>query len=130
MRVLLDTHVVLWWLLGDRRLPARVRGLIADRESTRVWVSAASGWEIATKHRLGKLAVADQLVTDLALVLQEQAFEVLPISLVHAVRAGAAAAAHRDPFDRLIAAQAILEGAPVVSADGAFDSLGAARMWK
>lgn len=127
-RVLVDTHVVLWWLLGDPKLRPDLRDVLSS-PGVRVFVSAASGWEIATKHRIGQLAVSDVLVQELPRLLQEQRMDVLPITLVHAVRAGALPGEHRDPFDRMIAAQAWIEGLPVMSSDGALDSLGVHRIW-
>ncbi|MBA2321101.1 MAG: type II toxin-antitoxin system VapC family toxin [Deltaproteobacteria bacterium] len=127
MRVLLDTHVLLWWLLGDDRLSGARRDALANPD-TEVWVSAASGWEIATKHRIGKLGLAPRVVHDLPQILAEQHFRVLEISLAHALRAGSLPGAHRDPFDRMLAAQSVLENLPIVSADDALDALGAERL--
>jgi PIN domain nuclease of toxin-antitoxin system len=125
-RVLLDTHVLLWWLLGDERLPVARRQELARPETT-VIVSAASGWEIATKHRLGKLPLPEVLVLELPRMLREQGFTTLDVSMVHALRAGRLAGDHRDPFDRMLAAQSILEGLPLLSADAALDVFGVDR---
>lgn len=91
-------------------------------------MSAASGWEIATKYRIGKLQVAARLVDELPLLVQQQGFRSLDVSLVHAVRAGRLPAEHRDPFDRMLAAQALAEGVPLVSADAALDAFGVERL--
>ena len=99
VRVLLDTHALLWWLDGDRRLPSRVRGVLANSETT-VFVSAASVWEITTKARLGKLPGALEVAADVAACLASQGFSGLPISIDHAQRAGGLPGPHRDPFDR------------------------------
>ncbi|MEQ1502828.1 MAG: type II toxin-antitoxin system VapC family toxin [Myxococcota bacterium] len=126
MKILLDTHVLLWWLVGDERLSAARRAQIVDAD-TRVLVSAASGWEIATKHRLGKLPMPAAVVSELPKLLIEQGFETVDITLLHATRAGRLPGDHRDPFDRMLAAQALIEGLPIVSADAALDPFGVER---
>ena len=128
MRLLLDTHTLLWWLDGDRRLSKRVRLLVAD-ESNTVYVSAASGWEITTKARLGKLPGAIEVAADVAGCVAGQSFVPLDITLLHAQRAGSLPGPHRDPFDRMLIAQAQLEGLPVASDDAVFDGYGVARLW-
>lgn len=128
MRLLLDTHALLWWLAGDEKLGARARAAIAD-EANAVFVSAASAWEIATKHRLGKLPQAADLVLDLARVVESQGFVPLDITLGHAQDAGLLASSHRDPFDRMLAAQARRERLVIVSNDEVFEGMGVARVW-
>ena len=128
MRLLLDTHALLWWLDGDRRMPAAVRRAIG-LNANEVFVSSASVWEITTKARLGKLPGAVDVALDVPACVRDQGFSPLPISLQHAQLAGTLAGAHRDPFDRMLAAQSLVEAMPIVSADAAFDSLGAARHW-
>jgi PIN domain nuclease of toxin-antitoxin system len=128
MRVLLDTHTFLWWLDGDRRLSRRARSVIATPANT-VLVSAASAWEITTKARIGKLPGALPVAADVAACVAAQAFSGLDITLVHAQRAGRLPGDHRDPFDRMLAAQAQLEDLPVVSNDDVFDSYGVNRIW-
>lgn len=128
MRLLLDTHVFLWWLAGDRRLSRRVRSLLED-EAMIGLVSAASAWEIATKVRIGKLPGFEILAGDIPGAVASQGFEELPIRLVHAQRAGLLAGDHRDPFDRMLVAQAEIEGVPLVSNDAALDAFGIARVW-
>ena len=128
MRVLLDTHALLWWLDGDRRLSRRARNVIAD-ESNSVLVSAASAWEISTKVRLGKLPGAIEVVTELAGILRQQDFEPLPIAIVHALRAGNLPGPHRDPFDRMLIAQAQAEDLALVSNERVFDAYGLKRVW-
>jgi PIN domain nuclease of toxin-antitoxin system len=93
-----------------------------------VWVSAASGWEISTKHRIGKLDLAERLAIELPDMVREQGFRALDVSLLHAVRAGQLPGPHRDPFDRLLAAQAILEGLTILSGDAVFDAFGVSRL--
>ncbi|MBM4269409.1 MAG: type II toxin-antitoxin system VapC family toxin [Deltaproteobacteria bacterium] len=128
MRVLLDTHTLLWWLDGDRRLSKRARNVIASEE-TGVLVSAASAWEISTKVRLGKLPGAIEIASDLPSILRRQDFESLPITAVHALRAGSLPGAHRDPFDRMLIAQAQHEDLALVSNERLFDGYGVRRVW-
>ena len=128
MRILLDTHTLLWWLDGDARLPAKVREVIGDPKNE-ILVSAASAIEITTKFRIGKLPGAAAVAADVAQSVASQAFLPLSISLVHAERAGRLPGPHRDPFDRLLAAQCQSEDLPVVSADAVFDTYGVTRLW-
>lgn len=128
MRLLLDTHTLLWWLDGDRRMSRRARAL-AGRDANEVFVSAASAWEITTKWRLGKLPGAADVAADVAGAVASQAFLPLAISLAHAQLAGQLTTTHRDPFDRMLAAQALVEGLPIVSNDEAFDLFGVIRLW-
>ena len=128
MRLLLDTHALLWWLDGDRRLSRKARGAIADEHAT-VLVSAASAWEIATKFRLGKLPGASDVADDVAGCVAGQGFESLDITIRHAQRAGRLGGDHRDPFDRMLIAQAQMEDVSIVSDDGVFDVYGVSRVW-
>lgn len=128
MRVLVDTHALLWWLFDDPRLSATARALLQE-PSNEVLVSAASAWEIATKHRLGKLDSAAVLVQDFPGWIEKAGFSELPITLAHAERAGSWTQAHRDPFDRMLAAQSALEGAPLVSRDDGFKGFGVSLLW-
>jgi PIN domain nuclease of toxin-antitoxin system len=106
MNLLLDTHALIWWLAGDDALGAQARALI-EVEDTQVFVSAASAMEISTKHRLGKLAGAGLLATNLSHFLSDQGFVELPISIAHAAMAGNLQIAHKDPFDRFLIAQSL-----------------------
>jgi PIN domain nuclease of toxin-antitoxin system len=128
MRLLLDTHAYLWWLGGDASLPRRIRALIGDLQSL-VLVSAASAWEIATKHRLGKLPGAAAIVSDIEASVRGQGFEPLSVTMRHGQRAGSLPGHHRDPFDRMLIAQAMLEGCVMVSNEKVFDSYGVDRLW-
>jgi PIN domain nuclease of toxin-antitoxin system len=128
VRILLDTHALLWWLDGDARLSVPARKAIADK-GTEVLVSAASVWEIATKHRLGKLPGAAEVAADVPSCLASQDFVPLDISVVHAQRAGALPGPHRDPFDRMLIAQAQAENLPLVSIEVVFDQYGIRRIW-
>jgi PIN domain nuclease of toxin-antitoxin system len=116
---LLDTHVLLWWLFDDPQLSARARGVLRD-PTRRVLVSSASAWEIATKHRLGRLDSAAPLVRDFPGWLEKAGFGELPITSHHAIRAGAWDVDHRDPFDRMLAAQSLIDGLRLVSRDPVF----------
>ena len=128
MRVLLDTHAFLWWLAGDEQLSDAARAAIADEDND-VFVSAASAWEIATKHRIGKLPAVAAVVADLDGVLSDQSFIGLSISIRHGQTAGALPGPHRDPFDRMLIAQAILDDLTLVSNERAFDAYGVRRLW-
>ncbi len=128
MRLLLDTHALVWWLAGDEALPRAPREAIGDPGND-VFVSAASAWEIATEHRLGKLPGVNAIVGDLGRIIAGQGFSELPISFQHGRQAGALAVAHRDPFDRMLIAQSILEGLVLVSNEQAFDNYGVTRLW-
>jgi PIN domain nuclease of toxin-antitoxin system len=127
-RLLLDTHTLIWWLAGDPELPESARALIAD-ESNAVHVSAASAWEISTKVRIGKLPSAASLVHTLHEQLARQGFSETDITTDHAVRAGSLPGPHRDPVDRMLAAQAQAENFVVVSNDPIFDRFGVVRAW-
>ena len=128
MRLLLDTHTLLWWLGGDDALSAVAREAIGEAGND-IFVSTASVWEIATKHRIGKLPGAAAIVGDLGGALAEQGFMELPIGLRHGQVAGSLAGAHRDPFDRMLIAQAMLENLVLVSNELAFDAFGVVRLW-
>src|SRR5450432_2322695 len=128
MRLLLDTHALLWWLDGDASLSPIAREAIAD-EANDVFLSAASAWEITTKHRLGKLPGAAAVAADVAACVADQGFLELPISLTHGQKAGALPGPHRDPFDRMLVAQAMIESLVLVSNELAFDAYGARRLW-
>jgi PIN domain nuclease of toxin-antitoxin system len=128
MQALLDTHALLWWLLDDPALTRRARTIIAETRN-QIVVSAASAWEIATKVRLGRLPAAAELTTDFAGHLHREGFEMLAISCDHAIRAGLLPGDHRDPFDRMLIAQAQSENVPIVSNEALFDSYGVRRLW-
>ena len=119
MRLLLDTHVLLWWLADDAGLNPNARSLISSAEST-VFVSAVSAWEISIKQALGKLEAPD----DLEAQLLRHHFSPLAISIGHALAAGALPRHHEDPFDRLLVAQAKLEGLTVATRDPRFEPYG------
>jgi len=128
MRYLLDTHALLWWFTDDSRLSRVARDAIMD-EANEVLVSAASAWEIATKHRLGKLNEAADAVRRFDELVAADGFQHLPVSHLHGLKAGGYAAEHRDPFDRMLAAQSELEAVPLISCDAAFGSFGTRTVW-
>jgi PIN domain nuclease of toxin-antitoxin system len=128
MRLLLDTHALLWWLDGDTKLPRGVRGLI-NNETNEILVSAASAWEISTKARLGKLMVSGNVAHRLSAILFEQGFTPVPVTVEHGQRAGSLPGLHRDPFDRMLAAQAQALGVPVATSDAVFPALGVQVIW-
>ena len=128
MRILLDTHAFVWWIAESERLSKTAYESIAD-EANAVIVSAASAWEIATKHRIGKLAEADALARNVAGAIASQGFEELAITVDDAERAGRLPGPHRDPFDRILIAQALVHDVAFVSLDRAFDRYGVDRIW-
>jgi PIN domain nuclease of toxin-antitoxin system len=128
MKLLLDTHALMWWLAGDKSLSRKAREAIQDEDND-VYVSAASAWEIATKFRLGKLPGAEPLVPDIPGIVASQDFSALPIALHHAQRAGTLSGQHRDPFDRMLIAQSQLENMTLISNESLFDSYGITRLW-
>jgi len=128
VRLLLDTHAFLWWLSGDEALSAAARIAIANVEND-IYVSAASVWEISTKHRNGKLPGVAAIVSDLERTITDQGFTGLPISVRHGQVAGGLPGPHRDPFDRMLIAQAMLENLLLVSNERPFDAYGVSRLW-
>ncbi len=128
MRLLLDTHALLWWWTDDARLSAAVHDLISD-EATEVLVSAASAWEISTKQRLGKLGLGASVVPRYPALLAADGFVHLPIAAEHALLAGSYPQPHRDPFDRMLAAQAEIERLPLASCDSALGLFGVELVW-
>ena len=128
MRLLLDTHALLWWFSDDARLSQNARKAIGDQRND-VFVSAASAWEIAIKHALGKLSGIDEAVSRYAELLAADGFQSWPITHAHALRAGSYPVAHRDPFDRVLAAQAELDGLRLVTRDSAFVQFGTSTVW-
>ena len=125
---MLDTHTVLWWSTDDAALPVSARKHIAQY-GTSVFVSAASSWEVATKFRLGRLPGAADLVADFGGFLVRQNFVELPVSAAHGIRAGVLPGPHKDPFDRMLIAQAQAENLAIVSNDKIFDRYGVRRLW-
>jgi PIN domain nuclease of toxin-antitoxin system len=121
LNLLLDTHAFLWWLLGDLSLSASARDTIGDTRND-VFVSAASAWEITTKVRIGKLPDAIAIAVDLAAAVEAQGFAMLAVSFAHGQTAGALPGPHRDPFDRMLVAQAMADDMVLVSNERRFDA--------
>lgn len=128
VRALLDTHVLLWALMEPAKLSPRAREILKDAANT-VLVSPASAWEIATKHRLGRLPEAESVVRGYRRHLATLMATEVPITSEHALLAGSLGAEHRDPFDRMLAAQALVEGVSLVTADPAFSALRVETVW-
>jgi PIN domain nuclease of toxin-antitoxin system len=128
VKVLLDTCTVLWATLSPSSLSREAQETIAD-EGNVILVSAASAWEISTKVRLGKLPGAEKLERNYLDVMEDAGYTQLSIDSAAALRAGRLVAEHRDPFDRMIAAQALGMDIPVLSPDSQFDQFGVRRIW-
>jgi PIN domain nuclease of toxin-antitoxin system len=127
MKILLDTHALIWWFGNESKLSRRASSIIANQNNT-ILVSAAIAWELAIKVNLGKFD-ALSLTTELPRFTEEEGFEELPISMEQAVRAGLLPLHHRDPFDRLLVAQAQALNAPILSADTLLDRYDVKRLW-
>ncbi len=128
MRVLLDTHAFLWWITDDPQLSAHARRIIGDGKN-QLLLSAASGWEIATKVRLGKLDMPDNLQSFVLEQMALNAIESLPVRMSHALHVHKLPDYHRDPFDRLIVSQARLENMPILTADPQIGQYAARTIW-
>lgn len=128
MSFLLDTHAFLWAVMQPGELSTRVRKLL-ENPATDIVVSAASAWEIATKYRLGKLPSATPIVADIDDVARRLGARWLAVNHRHAIRAGAYPLAHKDPFDRMLAAQSELENLPLVSKDRALRKFRIEQVW-
>lgn len=128
MRLLLDTHALAWWFLDTPQLPTRIRDYIIDPDNLIV-VSAVSAFEASTKFRIGKWDDAGPLATAFEETMISLGYPVLDVTARHATRAGLLPGEHRDPFDRLLAAQALVEDFVMVTNDGAIKELGAEIIW-
>jgi PIN domain nuclease of toxin-antitoxin system len=127
-RFLLDTHTVLFWWSASSKLGRDAREAIADPEAA-IYVSAASAWEVATKFRIGKLGDIGDPAVEYPRLMTRNGFVTLDITAAHGLRAGSLEGAHRDPFDRLIAAQALIEGMTVITRDREIAAFGCAVLW-
>lgn len=127
MRLLLDTHVLIWFGTGDTRLPPSARRAITDAPSG-VFVSAASAWEIATKARIGKLPPGP-LATAFIETVRAEGFRILSVGAQDAQDAGNLPGPHGDPFDRMLVAQALRRDLAVISNDAVLDQFGVTRLW-
>ncbi|MBF0121750.1 MAG: type II toxin-antitoxin system VapC family toxin [Desulfobacterales bacterium] len=117
---LIDTHVLLWWIFNDKKLCTVSRRIIQNPHNN-IIVSSASAWEIATKYRIGKLPEAELLLKDYDFLIIKMGFSQLAITTAHALKAGSLKIEHRDPFDRMLMAQAELENLPIITYDPAFN---------
>jgi PIN domain nuclease of toxin-antitoxin system len=128
MRVLIDTHVFLWWVEGNRALPAKARQAIADQENECL-ISLASVWELAIKANLGKLKLAMPVQRYVVEHLAANAFSLCDIRITHIGLVESLPRHHGDPFDRLLIAQALVEELPIITADSVFRKYGVKRIW-
>ena len=128
MNLLLDTCTLLWWWSEPEQLSPRVLALLKSPSNT-VYVSSATAWEVATKFRKGKLPLGGSMIVDWHKRLIVDGFVELPISIYDALKAGSLEGEHKDPFDRMLAAQSLVSGFPVVTSDTAIEGLGAQRVW-
>ncbi len=128
MRVLLDTHTLLWSATDETMLSRKARTLL-ESFATDIYVSAASAWEVTTKVRTGKLPEAESFAAEFAENVRKMGFLELAVSVQHAQRAGQLPGPHRDPFDRMLIAQSQAENLPIVSNEEIFDRYGVQRIW-
>lgn len=128
MNLLLDTHALIWFAYTPELLSAKANAAIED-EQNEVYVSAVNALEIAIKHRLGKLPSARDFAADFDREIEGRGFRCIPMNSIHARIAGGLAGDHGDPFDCILAAQALLEGLTIVSRDAALDAFGVTRLW-
>ena len=128
MRLLLDTHAFIWWVNGNERLSRRARRAI-DNDANVIFVSAATTWEITTKYRRGRLDEAVAMAPDIAGAIAAQGFQELPITVAEASRAGTLPGPHRDPFDRMLIAQALSRDLVLISNETIFDRYPIHRRW-
>lgn len=118
-RYLIDTHILLWWLFDDCKLKTKSREIIQDKKNT-IFVSTASAWEISTKYRIGKLPEVKDLVDNYNNILERAGLIELRITNAHAIKAGLLEISHKDPFDRMLMAQAEIEQMAIITYDSAF----------
>lgn len=128
MRVLLDTHTFLWWITDDKQLSLTARGIIGDSQNE-LFLSVASGWEIAIKAQLGKLKMPSNLEQFIVEQLLHNAIGSLPIQLSHALHVYTLPRLHRDPFDRLLVAQSQLENMPILTVDRQIEQYTVQVIW-
>jgi len=128
VRLLIDTHALLWWLSDDPSLSAAARRAMAETANV-LLVSAASAWEIATKVRLGRLPGASELAADFQGFMLREGFTTLDITADHGIRAGLLPGPHKDPFDRMLISQAQAENVPIVTNERTFETYGVRRVW-
>jgi PIN domain nuclease of toxin-antitoxin system len=125
---LLDTHVLLWWLFDDPHLSKHAKNAIISPDS-RIFISSVSGWEISIKYYIGKMPHVGPLIKELPMYIRRERFEILPISFEHAMAAGALDGKHKDPFDRMLIAQAHSENLTLISNDKIFKKYKVPLLW-
>ncbi len=128
MKALLDTHALLWWVFDDPKLSTTARDIIANADNE-ILASAASAWEISTKHRIGKLPEAGDIVRHLPMYLRQARFSELSVSVDDGLLAGNLPGPHKDPFDRMLIAQARLHSLPILTIDPVFRDYGVRVLW-
>jgi PIN domain nuclease of toxin-antitoxin system len=128
LRLLLDTHALLWTLDNNRKLSAAARAALAD-PANELLISSVSGFEITTKYRIGKLPEFAAIARDFPAILAKLDHSPLAVTMAHAALAGTLDHPHGDPFDRLLIAQARIERVPIVSNEAVFDAFGVERIW-
>jgi PIN domain nuclease of toxin-antitoxin system len=128
MRLLIDTHILLWLIREPKRISSAAKAALLD-DANQVYVSAASAWEIAIKVHAGKLSVDRGLLTDFDATVKAQGMVQLTVTSEHGIKAGLLNSPHKDPFDRMLAGQALLEHLTMVTADRAFTSMGVKIIW-
>ena len=128
MRVLIDTHVLIWWTGESNQLSLLVRDMLADQQTEPV-LSMASIWEMQIKTSLGKLSLQMDLPTLVETEMSRNRFILLPIELKHIYKLNDLPLHHKDPFDRLLIAQSVIEAMPIISIDEKFDAYGVQRLW-
>jgi PIN domain nuclease of toxin-antitoxin system len=128
VRVLLDTHTLIWAKISPKSLSRQVAKIMAD-PLNEIFVSAATAWEIATKVRLGKLHGAEGLERNFLETIEDSGYTLVPIDAESALRAGRLIADHGDPFDRMLAAQSLASDIPILSKDPKLDAFGVRRLW-
>ena len=128
MKLLLDTHALIWFSIGDTRMPVPIREMISDPAHA-TWISPASHWEIAIKMSLGKYSLPVPFADFFSKAVEGNGFNYLPVSTMHTQLVSTMPFHHRDPFDRLMVAQALAEGMEMISADGVLDHYSVKRHW-
>jgi len=128
MRLLLDTHTFLWYILGGLRLSTRARSLLQSPVNE-LFLSIASAWEVGIKVSTGKLTLSEPLEAYFREQVLINSISLLPVTLEHAAFVSTLPFHHRDPFDRMLVAQSLAEGVPIISADPALDAYGVVRFW-
>jgi PIN domain nuclease of toxin-antitoxin system len=131
MRLLIDTHTFLWFVEGDPQLSAEARRLLEDADNE-IWLSLASVWEMAIKFSIGKLTLLDRVrpfAEHLSDLIESNGIAILPVTLPQVLHVATLPLHHRDPFDRLLVAQSLTEGMPLVSADAVLDAYRVRRLW-